>query len=422
MIFKQIKGIVVGYDELVAKIQANYMIEKKIEEPLSISNVKNNEFLVFQVLIDCLLRMKLKQSDNDELINCLKNKYKGNPIELNNISEFQMKYSADKVLWWYTRQSFFSKTLNAVLHTQYIPMMFLFCTYISDIYDQLECYQSKRIVKLYRSQLISKNELETLRQYLGQLISINSFFFTSSNIKYQVALLFSDVANNLEKILFEIIADPNIVTRKPFADISRHTDESQVLFMVGSIFRVESMKCNDDRIWIIQMTLCGDDDLTEQLGNEKIDLTEIYLHHFLKELPLNDPLYKDLVELGLQKDDFDLITNETIFPIKIGIQTNYYLNPRWNGNYTYINNINVKQYFWTTPVDRGSKPYYCPIGWKRLSINVANDAKEFDRRWGDWPIAYHGTLVENVLNILASGLRVSRSGCFYDDGIPRVCL
>ncbi|CAF3917256.1 unnamed protein product [Adineta steineri] len=224
--FTKIKGIVVEYDELVAKIQANYMIEKKIEEPLSILNVKNNEFLFFQVLIDCLLRMKLKQSDNDELISRLKNKFKGNPAELNNIFEFQMKYSADKVLW-------------------------------------------------------------------------------CSNIKYQLALIFSDVANNLEKILFEIIADPNIVTRKSFADISRHTDESQVLFMIGSIFRVESIKCNDDRIWIIQMTLCADDDLTEQLENQKIDLTEIYFQHFLKEFPLNDPLYKDLVELGLQKDDFE---------------------------------------------------------------------------------------------------------------------
>ncbi|CAF1057730.1 unnamed protein product [Adineta steineri] len=442
--FTKIKGIVVGYDELVSKIQANYIIEKKIEEPLSISNVKNNEFLFFQVLIDYLLRMKLKQSDNDELINRLKHEYKGNPTELNHISEFQMKYSADKVFWWYTHQSFFSKTLNAVLHTQYIPMMFLFCTYISDIYDQLERYQSKRILKSYRSQLISKNELENLRQCLGQLISINSFFFTGNNIKYQVALLFSDVANNLEKILFEIIADPNIVTRKPFADIGRHTDESQVLFMIGSIFRLESMKCNHDRIWIIQMTLCGDDDLKEQFGNEKIDLTEIYFQHFLEEFSLNDPLYKDLAELGLQKDDYEKIgqwqekqltisnsntnetnssiANETIFPIKIGIQANHYLNPQWNGNYTYFNNINDKQYYWTTPIDRGSKPYYCPIGWKRLSINVANDAKEYDKRWGDWPIAYHGTLIENVLNILASGLRVSRNGCFYDDGIPRVCL
>ncbi|CAF0829269.1 unnamed protein product [Adineta steineri] len=282
------------------------------------------------------------------------------------------------------------------------------------------------------------------KQCLGQLISINSFFFTGNNIKYQIALLFSDVANNLEKILFEIIADPNIVTRKSFADISRHTDESQVLFMVGSIFRLESMKCNDDRIWIFQMTLCGDDDLREQLGNGKIDLTEMYLHHFLKEFPLNDPLYINLVQLGLQKDDYEktiqwqekqltisdsntnetnsLIANEAIFPIKIGIQANHYLNPRWNGSDTYFNNINDKQYFWTTLIDRGGKPYYCPIGWKRLSINVVNDAKEFDRRWGDWPIVYHGTLVENVLNILASGLRVSRSGCFYDDGIPRICL
>ena len=41
-----------------------------------------------QESIDCLLRLKSTQIDNNELINCCKNQYDGNDIELNNIREF----------------------------------------------------------------------------------------------------------------------------------------------------------------------------------------------------------------------------------------------------------------------------------------------------------------------------------------------
>jgi len=60
------------------------------------------------------------------------------------------------------------------------------------------------------------------------------------------------------------------------------------------------------------------------------------------------------------------------------------------------------------------------VGWKRFGIKVAEDGKEFDARWGNWYMAYHGTRGENASKILTSGLRVSTNGCFYNDGVPRV--
>jgi hypothetical protein len=128
-----------------------------------------------------------------------------------------------------------------------------------------------------------------------------------------------------ELILFEINADPKIVTTKSFADISEHSyfhEESEVLFMLGSIFRLESIACNDDKIWIIQMTLCSDNDhdlkevlmhMKNKIGSGetnlrilgkilwkmgKLDLAEKYFIRLLKELRAHDPLranlYKDL--------------------------------------------------------------------------------------------------------------------------------
>ena len=96
------------------------------------------------------------------------------------------------------------------------------------------------------------------------------------------------------------------------------------------------------------------------------------------------------------------------------------MDPRWNKEYIWSNVSDPKGSYWKGSLDRGGKPYFCPTGWTRYGIKVAEDGDEFERKWGDWYIAYHGTRSEHASNILTSGLRVSTGGCFYEKGIPRV--
>ena len=112
----------------------------------------NGQFVFSQVLIDCLLRLKSDEKDKNELIYCCEKEYEGNRVELANLHEFQKDYSPDKALWWYTRESFFYKTLNAALRKQNIHMIFLYRSFITDIHRQLQQYQSKCSVRVYRSQ------------------------------------------------------------------------------------------------------------------------------------------------------------------------------------------------------------------------------------------------------------------------------
>jgi tetratricopeptide (TPR) repeat protein len=297
----------------------------------------NGQFVFSQVLIDCLLRLKYNQTDNNELINCCQNEYEGNHVELSNLREFQKEYSPNKALWWYSRESFFYKTLNAALRTQNIHMIFLFRSLIVDVHQQLKKYQAKHYLQVYRSQMISNDELKTLQNSVGQFISINSFFSTSIDKKKALSFLdISDGSDNLQKMLFEIDADPKVVTTKPFADISKHSEysnESEVLFMLGSIFRLENIKRNDDQIWIIRLSLCSDEehalkkvlmDMEQQTGSGetnllilgnilwdmgKSELAEKYFNRLLKELSSNDPLhiklYEDLGKLASQRGDYD---------------------------------------------------------------------------------------------------------------------
>jgi len=345
-----VKAVIVEFDELISRISEDHKIQKKVEEPLSINifttssgtgkstTALNGQFVFSQVLIDCLLRLKSTQADKIELIDCCKNEYDGNYIELDKLREFEQDYSPNKVLWWYTRQSFFYKILNAALRTQNIYIIFLFREFISDIHHELEKYQSKNTLQVYRSQLMSSDEVDNLKQHIGQLISVNSFLSTSK--KRTTALFFlGDTTSSidLERVLFEIDADPKVVTTKPFADISEHSefaDESEVLFMLGSIFRLENINHNDDQIWIIRMTLCSDDEhdlkqvlmyMNQQIGSGetnlrtlgkvlwkmgKLDLAEKCFNRLLKEVPSNDPLlsslYEDLGELASLREDYDM--------------------------------------------------------------------------------------------------------------------
>jgi len=340
------------HDELISRITADYKIQKKVEEPLSINifttNISggksttglNGQFVFSQVLIDCLLRLKYTQIDKTELVNLCKTEYEGNHNELNNLREFEEEYSSNKALWWYTRESFFYKTLNAALRTQDIHMIFLFREFISDIHRQLQYDQIKNPLRVYRSQMMSSDELDDLKRHIGQFISIQSFFSTSTD--RTTALFFlgdttSLIDLKLEGVLFEIDADPQMVTTKPFADISKYshfTNESEVLFMIGSIFRLESINCNDDHVWIIQMSLCSDDEydlqqvllhMKQQIGNGetnlrtlgkvlckmgKFDLAQKYFKRLLNELSLSDHLlcnlYEDLGELASQTGDYDM--------------------------------------------------------------------------------------------------------------------
>jgi hypothetical protein len=51
------------------------------------------------------------------------------------IDEFEMDYSSENALWWYSRDSFLYGMLNKALRTQDIDTLFLFRFFIRDIYE-----------------------------------------------------------------------------------------------------------------------------------------------------------------------------------------------------------------------------------------------------------------------------------------------
>ncbi|CAF2063146.1 unnamed protein product [Rotaria magnacalcarata] len=343
--FWKIKGVVATIDELFSLIKTDLKIHMKVEEPLQINIFSrgkalmgiNGQFVFSQVLIDCLLRMKQNQRDLNELYTILSNEYDGNGGELALLRQFQQSYSPTQALRWYTRESFFHKTLNAALRTPNIHMIYLFRSFIADIHRQLQNLQAKHRLRTFRGQLMSIEELQPLENSIGELISINSFFSSSTDYEIAVRFLSQSTSGHLERVIFEIDADPQMVTTKPFADISIHSDfveEAEVLFSYGTIFRLNSVSRTEQQLWSIGMSLCDENEnelndvqaqLMDQIGTGetnlwiwgkllwkmgKFDLAEKYYYRFYNELPPNDPLIRnvceDLADLAAHRSDLDM--------------------------------------------------------------------------------------------------------------------
>ena len=336
-------------EDLTKQFNADYQILKDLEEPLAfhyyksnvpVSKLKpgvNSQFIYNQIFLEYLLQIPSTDFDRTELIEILRKEYQKNSNELSNLKQFEKDYSPSQSLSWCLTDSFFSKTLRGMFSKKNLSIVFLFRSYLIDLWKQLNSSQSKDQIKVYRSAIISREELRTFQEYINQFLSINSLFSARID-REKVRTVFKRFTNSSEtiRVLFEIDADPKYVSSKPFAVIN-HNGESLVLFMIGSIFRVESTICDDDGIWIIQMSLCHDREqsfeeifrlMKEQFQRSEItlqkfglvlckmnelDLAEKCFQRLLNELSSNNSsrlsVYQNLADLASVKEDFQMMAH-----------------------------------------------------------------------------------------------------------------
>ncbi|CAF2513792.1 unnamed protein product [Rotaria sp. Silwood2] len=298
--FNKIKGVVILLDDLINQITLDQQDGGIQEEPMSMTFYNasgkadksttelNGHFIHFLLLIDVLLRMESSDADKKQLIEICKDTFDDNEPQLAIIRDFERKYKSKKAIWWYTRDAFLYRMLNKALRVQNTELLLLFRFVIRDIHERLKKHQCQNPIRVYRYQTMYVDELNALKRSVGQFISINSFFSTTAD--HDVVLKFlkrSKVSNNFHRVLFDIRADPHVVKSRPFADISSLSyfpHESEILFMVGCIFRLTNIHRDDnEKAWIIQMQLAENNDnnlkkLFDQLksdcgvGTEEVDL------------------------------------------------------------------------------------------------------------------------------------------------------
>ena len=236
----------------------------KFDKMVATTTESTTPFVFPHCLSEVLLQIKSNEKDKNDLISLCENIYKDSETNLNNIDEFQKHYTSNKALWWYTYASFIYEMLNKALREQDIDRIFLFQFFIYDMHRQLAENKCQYPIKVYRGQHLLDYQLNKIKEAAGDFISRNTFL--SASVDRDLVLSFLNTnsnSNNVHRVLYEIDADPALVRTKPFADIKKHSyfpGKSDVLFPIGTFFRVTSIQQNEDKLWIVQMTLCADDD------------------------------------------------------------------------------------------------------------------------------------------------------------------
>ena len=62
----------------------------------------------------------------------------------------------------------------------------------------------------------------------------------------------------------------------------------------------------------------------------------------------------------------------------------------------------------SSPKTYGNENYYSPIGWRMHARDLGLIPEQFETKYKNWPVAYHGTDVQNICSILGTGLGNSR--------------
>ena len=253
--------------------------------------------------------------------------YRGNPIQLSRINEFEHTYQASDAIFWYTKPGFLSYLVNKTLRSGHIMALYRFRYFIKDLCKRLEevsRVQPNISFRLYRGAILHRNEIESLQ--IESLMATNGFFSCSCN--RSVAEMFIGIDPSTGRspshgrderqqfVLFEIDVDitksPNIVV----ANVVSHSAipaENEMIFTIGSTFMIRHIIYdNQKNAWFIQMSSFSNwaqiDKEYDRYIRKRLQLTNStilfghalatikseyaqsleYFHRLLRTLPLDD--------------------------------------------------------------------------------------------------------------------------------------
>jgi tetratricopeptide (TPR) repeat protein len=272
-IYPKIIGIFTDYKALFEAVQRSIRItiEQMVAIRLFDQNQKGlkdlseelSEFLWYQLLRDYLMTMPRNHNDKQIMIDQCRLHYRDNPTYLSYIDEFEQNYSSKDAIRWYTRTGFLYRLINQALRTEDIEPLFILRFYIIDLCTWLktECETNREYicgikVTVYRGLTLSDDVLEKLKTNIGHLISTNGFLSASKSL--DVACLFAT------NVILKIIIDTDL-EEIIFADVTSYSmipSEEEVLFDLGTIFRVESVQYEQtiDK-WIVSLVGTNENEL-----------------------------------------------------------------------------------------------------------------------------------------------------------------
>jgi tetratricopeptide (TPR) repeat protein len=217
--------------------------------------------------------------------------YSNDEKTLNILNEFEENFLSELSIYWYTRESFLYKILNRALWTSQSDILYKLRYFLRQLHKQISSqaelqHSNKTTFIVYRGQNMSIDQIEKLKKNIGGFLSFSNFLSTS--LKRYIALSF--IAGSNIGVLFEIYIDTKI-KKFPFANIEHLSyqqgeyNESELLFSMGTVFRMVGMDTEDD-FYRVQLMLTDDiDQKLEQYTKNTREKT-YSTHSFLSLLKL----------------------------------------------------------------------------------------------------------------------------------------
>lgn len=175
--------------------------------------------------------------------------YAQHPYEYDLLKEFELTYTPDDAINWYTRNSFVHKIVNRALRSFDSVKLRAIAFYIRDLC--LQMHQLHRttpwsgITTVYHGLVMAQADIDRIQSTaIGSLLSVNGFLSTSRS--KTIALGFAEKKRNvlpqpLNNVLLEIDIDAEN-TPTVFADVahlSAFHEENEILFTLGTVFRLQ---------------------------------------------------------------------------------------------------------------------------------------------------------------------------------------
>ena len=227
----------------------------------------------YLLFIELFKQMPQTKQAKEIVLNKCKDYYRRQNKELEKIDVFRSTYTANQAINWYTEDCFVYRLVNQAFRTEDVTLWYLFRFFIIDLCTQLENIHREQNIqdcfKLYRGQArMPTQELENLRFNIGGCILTNAFFSTSKNIEIaQQYIKDAENSDDFKVVMFEITVNTSHTKSVVFVDIDQYqqTDgESEVLFNIGSVFRIENIEYDLHlNVWKIHME--ATDECTDEI-------------------------------------------------------------------------------------------------------------------------------------------------------------
>ncbi|UJR17402.1 hypothetical protein I4U23_004297 [Adineta vaga] len=298
----KVQDVFTEKDALFSKLTSDVQIQLRHFLPMSLlsedakqrsikyMDKESVSFMWFQLLFKILIHMRHEDNTKAEMINLCRKQYANSAQFTKQIEDFSDKYDPNKAIAWYSQDTFLYRLLNRALRTENFDLIYKFRFYITDLHFQLEKLHQQYIQSaetnemiVYRGQRMSIEDIKAIEDNQNAYISVNTFFSTSTS--YITASSFTQTGPcDYLGVIFTITIDLT-TNNQPFANVKDFgiiPDEEEVLFTIGTIFRIENVEEVTGELWSVELTLRNEEnaelkELTDSF-KEEIGETPTLMH------------------------------------------------------------------------------------------------------------------------------------------------